>query len=160
MHSSSTIINKRWLLKLGDPHKNTMVEKLSDNAAFRVAWEECIILVKFIEQQLENQYETNGSVSVQHKPTKSAATEALPQRAITETIVSTLPSELTLSPSTSAAVAPDYESLLKPTIEIEHMKLGHNVIKIEMKLREKEDAIPHSHRVRSKSFTTQHRVRV
>lgn len=137
-----------------------MVEKLSDNAAFRVAWEECIMLVKFIEQQLENQYETNGSVSVPHKPTKSAATEALQQRASTETIVSTLPSELTLPPSTSAAVSPEYESLLKPTIEIERMKLGHNVLKIEMKLREKEDAIPHSHEIRSKFLTTQHKVRV
>lgn len=54
-------MHKRNLMKLGDPHENPVAMKLSSSPAFRVAWEECLLLVRFIEQQ--KQFDTDSIVS-------------------------------------------------------------------------------------------------
>lgn len=56
------LMHKRWLLKLGDPFENPVAKKSSSSAGFRIAWEECLLLVEFIEQQCDHKYEKKQSV--------------------------------------------------------------------------------------------------
>lgn len=49
--SSSPILHKNCLQKLGDHRKNAIAEKQAKSTAFMVAWSECILIIEFMEQQ-------------------------------------------------------------------------------------------------------------
>lgn len=75
IHDSSTVMHKNCLLKLGDPHDNSLAKKQSNSLAFRVAWEECLLIIEFMEQQKHHQYKTKEQKKKKKKSNTRKALE-------------------------------------------------------------------------------------
>lgn len=50
LYFSSQLLHKQWFQKLGDPYDNESSRKNINHAGFKTAWEELIILTKFIDR--------------------------------------------------------------------------------------------------------------
>lgn len=123
LYSSSQLLHRQWFQKLGDPYDNEVSRKNINHPGFRAAWEELMILTKFIDQN------RSASLEVIDEPSTSAI---MPLKSVAK------PRKMKAAAARPTAVASDPSTAVPEFAETSSILTDANprtVIDIEMQLK-------------------------